>query len=97
MIKLLICLFCGVALGLFILNIRHQQLELRHQNAELHDKFKAQQAKLWNQQQQIAVFTSPNAIKQTVKGQKIKMVPTYEAHRADWTEPGEKDKPGHGH
>jgi cell division protein FtsL len=86
MIKLLICLFCGVALALFILDIRHQQLELRHQNADLHDKFKAQQAKLWNQQQQIAVFTAPNAIIETVKGQQIQMVPQFEVQRADWTQ-----------
>jgi cell division protein FtsL len=98
MIKLLLCLFSGVALALFMLDIRHRQLELRHQNAELHDKFEAQQAKLWNQQQQIAVLTSPNAIKQTVKGQKMKMVPQYEAQRADWTEPAEADKQvGRGH
>jgi cell division protein FtsL len=98
MVKLLICLFSGVALALFMLNLRHQQLELRHQNTELHDKFKAQQAKLWNQQQQIAVFTAPNAINETVKGQQIDMVPEFSPQRANWIVPAvEHDKSHHGH
>ncbi len=87
MIKLLICLCTGVVLGLFMLNLRHQQLELRHQNAELHDKIEARQARLWNQQLEIATFTSPNAINATVKGQKIDMVPQFLTHRANWIEP----------
>lgn len=95
MIKLLICLFSGVALALFMLDIRHQQLELRHQNAELHDRFKAQQAKLWNQQQQIAVFTAPTAISETVKGQHIQMVPQFDVQHVDWTQPAETGKPRH--
>lgn len=77
MIKLLICLFSAAAVGLFLLNLRHQQLELRHHNAELHDKIAAQQARLWNQQLQIATFTAPNAINETVKGQDIDMVPRF--------------------
>ncbi len=98
MAKLLICLISGAALALFMLNLRHQQLELRHQNAELHDKFKAEQAKLWNQQQQIAVFTAPNAIVQTVKGQQIEMVPQSSALRANWIVPStDNDKPRHSH
>jgi cell division protein FtsL len=78
MIKLLICLLSAVVLGVFVLQLRQQQLELAHQNADLHDKIKAQQAKLWNQQLQIAVFTAPSAIDQTVKGQKIEMVPQFQ-------------------
>src|SRR6185437_12015764 len=97
MIKLLICLFSGVALALFMLNLRHQQLELRHQNAELHDKFKAEQAKLWNQQQQIAVFNAPNAINETVKGQQIEMVPQFSAQRVNWIIPAAPEKPRHSH
>ena len=60
MIKILICLFSGIAIALFMLNLRHQQLELRHQNPELHDKIKSQQARLWTQQLQIAVYTGPS-------------------------------------
>ena len=98
MVKLLICLFSGVALALFILDIRHRQLELRNQNAELHDKFNTEQCKLWSQQQQIAVFTAPNAINETVKGQKIEMVPQFDAQRASWIEPSaEHQHLSHGH
>ena len=46
-------------------------------NAQLHQKINNQQAKLWNQQLQIAVFTAPNAIEKTVKGQQMDMVPVY--------------------
>jgi hypothetical protein len=87
MIKLLICLFSGVAISLFMLNLRHQQLELRHQHAELHDKINALQSKLWNQQLQIATFTAPNSIGATVKGQKIDMVPRFSA-RGSWIQQG---------
>ena len=98
MIKLLICLCCGIALALFMLNLRHQELELRHQNAELHDKIKNQQARLWSQQLQISVFTAPNAINATVKGQQIEMVPRFSARNASWIDPSpEPDKASHGH
>ena len=83
MVKLLICLASGIALGLFLLNLRHQQLELRHQNAELHDQINAQQSRLWNQQLQIATVTAPNAITETVKGQQVDMVPQFDT-RTDW-------------
>ena len=94
MVKLLICLFSSVAIGMFLLNLRHQQLELRHQTAELHDQIKARQAKLWSQQLQIATFTSPNAINQTVKGQQIEMVPQFLRGHPNWIDPvKEGDKP----
>ena len=79
MIKLIICLVCGTVTGLYLLNLRHTQLELRHQTAELHDRINAQQSKLWNQQLQIATFTAPNAINETVKGHQIEMVPRFSA------------------
>ena len=71
---------------------------LRHQNAELHDQFKAEQAKVWNQQQQIAVFTAPNAINETVKVQQLDMVPQFSAERANWIVPAaEHPKSRHSH
>ncbi|HZL36391.1 MAG TPA: hypothetical protein VFC78_13815 [Tepidisphaeraceae bacterium] len=87
MIKILICLFGGVAVGLFVLNLRHQQLELNHQNAELHDQIKSHQAKLWSQQLQIAELTAPNAINETVKGEQIEMVPVFASPRGNWIQP----------
>jgi hypothetical protein len=78
MIKLLICLLSGVVLAVFVLQLRQQQLELGHQNADLHDRIKAQQAKLWNQQLQIAVSTAPSAIDKTVSGYKLEMIPQFQ-------------------
>ena len=98
MIKLSICLISGIILGLYMLNLRHQQLELRHQNAELHDHIKSQQAKLWNQQLQIAQFTAPNAINETVKGQEIEMIPQFSTLHAAYMQPGTApEKPRHRH
>jgi cell division protein FtsL len=77
MVKLLICLLSATVLGFFILELRQQQLELGHQTAQLHEQIKSQQGKLWNQQLQIAVFTAPNAIEKTVKGQQIDMIPVF--------------------
>jgi hypothetical protein len=77
MIKLLICVFGASAIGLYVLQLRQQQLELGYQTAQLHEKINNRQAKLWNQQLQIAVFTAPNAIEKTVKGQQMDMVPVY--------------------
>ena len=48
----------------------------------------AQQAKLWSQQLQIAVYTAPNAIQQTVKSHDLKMVSQSPVHskNANWTD-----------
>jgi cell division protein FtsL len=77
MLKLLICLLSATLLAFFVLDLRQQQLELGHQTAQLHEKIKNQQAKLWNQQLQIAVYTAPNAIERTVTGQQMDMVPVF--------------------
>jgi cell division protein FtsL len=77
MIKLLICLLSATVLAFYVLELRQQQLELGHQTAQLHEQIKDQQGKLWNQQLQIAVFTAPNAIEKTVKGDQIDMVPVF--------------------
>ncbi len=75
MIKLILCILCAAALALLTLHLRHEQLELSYENAELHEQIKAQQAQLWNQQLQIAVYTAPNAISRTVNSQKLDLVP----------------------
>jgi hypothetical protein len=77
MIKLLLCLFSAAFLGVFVLQLRHQQLELGYQTAALHEKIKNRQGKLWNQQLQIAVYTAPNAIERTVNNEHIDMVPAF--------------------
>jgi hypothetical protein len=75
MIKLLLCLGSGVVLAVSLLQLRQQRLELAHQQTELHDQIKNQQSRLWNQQLQIAVYTGPDAITQTVNRNHFKMVP----------------------
>jgi cell division protein FtsL len=75
MLKLLICIFCGLLLAVIILQLRQQRLELGYQCNELHTQIESQQAKLWNQQLQIAVYTAPNAISKTVDDNALKLVP----------------------
>ena len=75
MLKLLLCLLAALLLSVLILQLRQQKLELAHQANQLHNQIEAQQAKLWNQQLQIAVFTAPNAIAHTVDAHDLKMVP----------------------
>jgi hypothetical protein len=75
MLKLLICLLGGAAIGLVLLQLRQQHLELSHQNAELHDEIRSHEAKLWDQQVQIAIYTAPNAIQRTVDANSLRLTP----------------------
>ena len=75
MIKLLLCLTTCLCLAVLVLQLRQQRLELGYQSNQLHNKIEDQQARLWNQQLQIAVYTAPNAISQTVDEHSLKMVP----------------------
>jgi cell division protein FtsL len=75
MLKLLLCVVTAAVLAALVLQLRQQRQELGYQNSRLHDQIKNQQARLWNQQLQIAVYTAPNAIRQTVSNHDLKMVP----------------------
>ena len=75
MLKLLLCVLSAAVLAALVLQLRQQRQELGYQNSRLHDQIKDQQSKLWNQQLQIAVYTAPNAITQTVTTHDLKMVP----------------------
>ena len=75
MLKLLICLFGAAGLAVTVLQLRQQHLELGYQNANLHEQIRSHQAKLWDQQLQIATFTAPNAIANTVNAHDLKLVP----------------------
>jgi cell division protein FtsL len=87
MVKLLLCLGSGALLAMALLQLRQQRLNLDHEQTELHQQIKAQEAQLWNQQLQIAVYTAPNAIAQTVNTDHFKMVPeTAAPGRRSWTE-----------
>ena len=75
MIKLLLCVFSASIVALLLLQLRQQHLELSHQTARLHDQIRSRQAKLWDQQVQIAIYTAPNAIQQTVDAHSLNLKP----------------------
>ena len=75
MLKLVLCLCSAVLLAVLMLHLRQQRLELNHQSNRLHNQIEAQQSRLWNQQLQIAVYTAPNAISQTVGMHDLNLVP----------------------
>ena len=75
MLKLLLCVLSAAVLAALVLQLRQQRQELGYQNSRLYDQIKDQQAKLWNQQLQIAICTAPNAITRTVNTHDLKMVP----------------------
>jgi cell division protein FtsL len=75
MLKLLLCILAALALGVILLQLRQQRLELSYQTNRLHGLIEHSQAKLWNQQLQIAVYTAPNAISKTVGERDLNMVP----------------------
>jgi cell division protein FtsL len=75
MLKLILCLSSAVLIAMLMLHLRQQRLELNHQANILHNQIEAQQAKLWSQQLQIAVYTAPNAISRTVGDHSLKLVP----------------------
>jgi cell division protein FtsL len=75
MLKLLLCLATGLLIAVCLLQMRQQRLELNHQTNQLHNAIAAQQARLWNQQLQIAVYTAPNAIEKTVGNRNLHLAP----------------------
>src|SRR3954447_14777564 len=75
MVKMLICLLCALGLGIMVLQLRQQHLELNYKISQLHRQIESNQAKLWNQQLQIAVYTAPNAIAHTVSNHDLHLVP----------------------
>lgn len=84
MLKLILCLLCTMLLGVVVLQVRQQKLELNFQCHRLHQEIRKRQNVLWSQQLQIAVYTAPNAIKQTVGNHQLSMVPE-PAHQASPT------------
>jgi hypothetical protein len=72
MLKLVLCLICGTATAVVVLELREQHLNLSFQTDRLHNQIEASQAKLWNQQLSIAVATAPNALAAEARGQDLK-------------------------
>jgi cell division protein FtsL len=89
MLKLLLTLSLSLILAVALLQLRQQRLELNYQTNRLHNQIRDSQARLWNQQLQIAVYTAPNAISKTVGEQKLNMVPEtpLPAQQANWIDP----------
>jgi cell division protein FtsL len=75
MIKIAIGLLASLAIGLALLQLRQQNLDLSHDCDSLHNKIESQQSKLWNQQLQIATMTGPSAVEKIIADQDLKLVP----------------------
>lgn len=75
MLKLLLCLITAALIAICMLQLRQQNLQIAHECSQLHSKISGRQAKLWSQQLEIAVYTAPNAIAQTVANHDLKLVP----------------------
>jgi hypothetical protein len=86
MVKMLLCLVCGLVVGAAALQMRQQQLELRHKATTLQERIERQQARLWSQQLQIAMQTAPNALGATVDPKDLGLVPEARlpAKAANW-------------
>lgn len=62
MVRILLCLLVGAGIGITLLMIRQQRLELQYEANELHDRMLETQRQLWRQQVQIAAATAPAAL-----------------------------------
>jgi uncharacterized protein YcfL len=71
MLKLILCILCGSATAIALLQLRQQRLSLAFQANKLHNQIEASQAQLWNQQLSIAVATAPNAVAASARGQNL--------------------------
>ena len=75
MIKLLLCLVASMATAVCLVQLRQQRLELNHQTSELHNQIESRQARLWNQQLQIADMTAPYAVREAISKQNLQLTP----------------------
>jgi uncharacterized protein YcfL len=86
MLKLLLCLLCGSATAIALLELREQRLSLTFEANKLHNQIEASQAQLWNQQMSIAVATAPNALAASAKGKDLKLTPGDAALKRSWVD-----------
>jgi len=75
MLKLLICLLATMATAAALMQLHQQHLELNHQTSQLHNAIESRQARLWNQQLQIARVTAPPAVKAAIIKQQLRLTP----------------------
>ena len=60
--KAILILVGFVAIGVAVLHLRQQSIDLRYQTAKIHREIQQSQGELWRQQVRIAEFTSPKVI-----------------------------------
>ncbi|MGE5607836.1 MAG: hypothetical protein ACM359_01150 [Bacillota bacterium] len=84
MLKLLLCLACTFGIAITAMQLRQQELELKYRAAKLQADIEGQQAKLWSQQLQIAIYTAPASMPKTLAQHDLELVPEMKAI----TEPG---------
>jgi cell division protein FtsL len=87
MVKLLLCLLAALATAACLMQLRQQRLELNHQTSLLHNQIESRQARLWNQQLQIAKVTAPPALHDTVGRDKLNLSPRVPIARIDSAKP----------
>ncbi len=75
MIKLFLSLVAFALIAAAMLQLREQKRELGYEINQLHSQIENRQATLWNQQLQIAIYTAPNAIAQTIGNNDLKLAP----------------------
>ena len=88
MLKLLLCIVAAVVISGSLLHLKHQRMEINYKTNQAHKRLQNLQIELWNQQLQVAIYTAPNAIENTVGSHNLDLVPATPALRA-----GEAEKP----
>jgi cell division protein FtsL len=86
MLKLLLCLLCGSATAVALLELRQQRLDLTFETNKLHNQIEASQTQLWNQQLSIAVATAPNALAAAAKGKDLKLAAGNAPVKRSWVD-----------
>lgn len=76
MVRLLLCLLVGAGIGITLLMIRQQRLELQYESNEIHDEMLDTQRQLWRQQVQIAAATAPAALESVLAHHQFETEPT---------------------
>jgi cell division protein FtsL len=74
MLKIVLLIVVAAIIAFLLLEIRQQRIEYNYQTNTLYDQIEQCQAKLWNQQLQIAMYTAPNAIAKTVDQKALHLV-----------------------
>jgi len=92
MLKLLICLVCGSATAVGMLELREQRLNLTLEINRLHNKIESCQAELWNQQLSIAVATAPNSLAAATHGKDLKLGSGNQANKRSWVDDPDAQK-----